>query len=126
MRKYSAILGNLGNTRDRFCSGYKNNPSQKEMLRKAAAIDGIKGIEYIELLYWLDVCGYDGWFSMDQYPYREDAAGAIGESMKWLKAFDSIMSDNRSEIKKVITDGDAVASSSLLREIMFKQLGKVR
>ena len=28
--------------------------------------------EYFEILYWLDKTGYDGWISMDQYPYRED------------------------------------------------------
>ena len=33
MRKYAAILGNLGNTCDRFCGGYKDNPSSMEMLR---------------------------------------------------------------------------------------------
>ena len=30
--KYSLILGNLGNTYDRFCKGYKDNSSTKEML----------------------------------------------------------------------------------------------
>jgi len=35
----------------------------------------------LEMLYWLDRCGYSGWFSMDQYPYREDAAGALGEHL---------------------------------------------
>ena len=30
--KYSVILGNLGNTCDRFCKGYKDNPSTEEML----------------------------------------------------------------------------------------------
>lgn len=33
-RKYSAILGNLGNTKDRFCGGYKDNPDTYEMLRR--------------------------------------------------------------------------------------------
>ena len=35
MRKYSAILGNLGNTCDRFCGSYKENPSSIEMLKQA-------------------------------------------------------------------------------------------
>lgn len=45
--KYSVILGNLGNTRDRFCSGYKTNPDSMTMLTQAAAIPHIKGIELI-------------------------------------------------------------------------------
>ena len=30
--KYAVILGNLGNTRDRFCDGYKDNLPAVEML----------------------------------------------------------------------------------------------
>lgn len=33
--KYSVILGNLGNTCDRFCKSYKDNPSTLEMLSQA-------------------------------------------------------------------------------------------
>jgi len=46
-RKYAMILGNLGNTRDRFCSGYKDNPSTTEMLRQAARIPYVTGIELV-------------------------------------------------------------------------------
>ena len=34
-RKHSVILGNLGNTRDRFCSGYKENPGTMVILQRA-------------------------------------------------------------------------------------------
>jgi xylose isomerase len=47
MRKYAAILGNLGNTRDRFCSGYKENPGTMEMLQRAAKIRYVTGIELV-------------------------------------------------------------------------------
>lgn len=46
--KYSIILGNLGNTRDRFCPGYKENPSTEKMLEMALkSIPQIKGIELV-------------------------------------------------------------------------------
>jgi len=46
--KYSVILDNLGNTCDRFLSsGYKEQPSKSEMLRQAASIPGVKGIELV-------------------------------------------------------------------------------
>jgi len=42
MSKYSIILGNLGNTCDRFLSSrYKNQPPKEEMIRQAAAIEGV-------------------------------------------------------------------------------------
>ncbi len=82
-------------------------------------VGSIHSIEYIELLYWLDECDYDGWLSMDQYPYREDATGAISESINWLKKFDSVLANNRDAIKGSIKEGDAVKTSQLMRELMF-------
>jgi len=47
MYKYSVILGNLGNTCDRFCKGYKDNPSTEEMLAQAVRIPCVEGIELV-------------------------------------------------------------------------------
>ena len=46
-QKYSVILGNLGNTRDRFCNGYKTNPDTVSMLQVAANIPHVEGIELV-------------------------------------------------------------------------------
>jgi len=81
-------------------------------------VGSIHSIEYLELLYWLDECGYKGWLSMDQYPYREDAAGAISESIKWLMGFDAMLEANRPRLAQAIAAGDAVATSRLLRSIV--------
>ncbi len=46
--RYSVILGNLGNTCDRFLpTGYKDAVPKREMVRQAASIPGIKGIELV-------------------------------------------------------------------------------
>ena len=45
--KYSVILGNLGNTCDRFCKSYKDNPSTLEMLSQAVKIPHVEGIELV-------------------------------------------------------------------------------
>jgi len=47
MYKYSVILGNLGNTCDRFCKGYKDNVSTEEMLAQAVKIPYVEGIELV-------------------------------------------------------------------------------
>jgi xylose isomerase len=82
-------------------------------------VGSVHSIVYLELLYWLDRCQYNGWLSMDQYPYREDAAGAIGESIQWLVAFDAILNKHRAEIDRVIAGGDPVATSRFLRQAML-------
>ncbi len=47
-KKYSIILGNLGNTCDRFLSGgYKETLDKDVMIRQAASIEGVTGIELV-------------------------------------------------------------------------------
>jgi xylose isomerase len=83
-------------------------------------VGSVHSICFIEMLYWLDKCGYNGWISMDQYPYREDAVGAISESIMWLCQFDEILGANRSKFDELISVGDAVETSRALRK-MFLQ-----
>jgi hypothetical protein len=59
---------------------------------------------------------------MDQYPYREDAAGAIGESIQWLRAYEKAVDDNRSEIDILLQEGTAVESSKFLRRLLMGTL----
>lgn len=78
----------------------------------------VHSVCYIEMLYWLDRSGYQGWLSMDQYPYREDAAAAIGESILWLRQFDEILQQHRARIDEVVSANDAVKTSGFLREVL--------
>lgn len=81
----------------------------------------VHNVCYLEMLYWLDRCDYQGWFSMDQYPYREEATDAIGESILWLREFDLIMQKQRKEIDELVAANDAVATSRFLRKVLFHQ-----
>lgn len=81
-------------------------------------VGSVHSVAYIETLYWLDKCGYEGWLSMDQYPYREDAAGAISESIQWLVKFDEIQRANKSRIDELIALGDPVETSRFLRSVL--------
>jgi xylose isomerase len=74
---------------------------------------------YLETLYWLERTEYSGWLSMDQYPYREDAAGAIGESVQWLKGYNALLEEHREKITSLIQSGDAVKISRFLRSALF-------
>ena len=82
-------------------------------------VGSVHSIAYIETLYWLDRVGYTGWLSMDQYPYREDGAGAIGESIQWLVAFDRVLQSHRAEIDQLVQQGDAVQTSRFLRSVLL-------
>jgi xylose isomerase len=76
---------------------------------------------YVELIYWLRETGYDGWYSMDQYPYREDGKGAIEASIRYLQMIDRILDDaTHAELRELIRKGDAVKTQNWLRETFFK------
>ncbi len=81
-------------------------------------VGSVHTICYLETLYWLDRCGYTGWLSMDQYPYREDAVGAIGESILWLRSFSAMLEENRHAIDALVQEQDAVATSGFLRGVL--------
>lgn len=81
-------------------------------------VGSVHTVSQLETLYWLDRCGYKGWLSMDQYPYREDAASAIGESILWLRQFDRILQRHRATMDELVTQGDAVATSRFLRKVL--------
>jgi sugar phosphate isomerase/epimerase len=80
-------------------------------------VGSVHFVEFVELLFWLRECGYKGWYSMDQYPYREEAQGALRESIEFLKAIDRLL-DSRSmeEIRGLVRAGDAVASTRWVRK----------
>jgi len=80
----------------------------------------VHSVTFLETLYWLDRTGYTGWLSMDQYPYREDGAGAIGESILWLHRFDEILQSYRAEIDQLVSVGDAVQTSRFLRKALLE------
>ena len=78
----------------------------------------VHSVAYIEMLYWLDRCEYGGWLSMDQYPYREDATGAISESIQWLIRFDAIQREHKDAIDELLRQNDAVETSRFLRQVL--------
>jgi xylose isomerase len=87
-------------------------------------VGSVHTIEHIELLYWLDRMNYKGWYSMDQYPYREDGRGAIEESLRWLQGFQSMVDEHRNDVDSLLQQGDAIATSGFLRSLLLGQSKK--
>ncbi|MDI4644485.1 sugar phosphate isomerase/epimerase family protein [Cohnella hashimotonis] len=83
-------------------------------------VGSIHFVEYIELLYWLKTTGYEGWYSMDQYPYREDGQGAVRESVRFLQGIERMLDDAAmDEIGELIREGNAVKSTAWFRSKVF-------
>ena len=84
-------------------------------------VGSVRHATYIEAFYWLDRLGYDAWISMDQYPYREDAANAIGESIAWLRAMDQRLHAHRDSLDAAIAARDGVTTAQALRALLFPE-----
>ena len=77
----------------------------------------VRLVEYFEMLYWLRESGYSGWYSMDQYPYREDARGAIHASILFLRRIDTILDRvGMPAVKALLARRDPVATAGFIRE----------
>jgi len=84
------------------------------------AVGALHTIELLELLYWLERTGYDGWYSLDIFPYRDDSIEIATESIKWLKDLRRVMFHiGMDKIEEVIQSGSSTKASKLIREGLF-------
>jgi len=84
-------------------------------------VGSVHFVEYVELLFWLKEIGYSGWYSMDLYPYREDAKGALRESIEFIKGVNTILTpEAMNELREIIKKGDATKSTAWVRKMIFR------
>jgi len=80
----------------------------------------IHTIELLELLYWLDRVGYEGWYALDIFPYREDGVEAATESIRWIRGLHGLLDKlGRDRVAAIISQSDAMAASRLVREALL-------
>lgn len=77
--------------------------------------------ETLELMYWLNKIGYDGWYTLDIYPYRQDAVGASEESIRNLRRLMTIArSLDERKMTSLRAANDVMGLSRYLREMTLK------
>lgn len=82
-------------------------------------VGSVHTLEYLEFIYWLRKTGYNGYITLDQFPYREDGRDAVAESAEWLDFFETLIDNaDLNEIENVISKSDAVESSRLMRKLL--------
>jgi len=76
-------------------------------------------VAYLELAYWLKRVGYNGWLTLDIFPYREDGVKAARECRAWMEGlFRAVDRVGMDEIASVIARADATEASALVRRAM--------
>jgi len=74
-------------------------------------------VEYLELVYWLKRLNYQGWLTLDIFPYREDGVKAAKQCKEWIKAlFRAIDRVGMESFAEAIKNADACASIELVRQ----------
>ena len=77
--------------------------------------------ETLELLYWLERIGYDGWNSLDIYPYRINAVAAAEESIRRLKKLMAVArSLDEEKLAAMRAANDAAAVTRYLGEMTLR------
>lgn len=79
-------------------------------------------VETLELLFWLEEWGYDSWFGLDLFPYREAPEQVVEQSIKNIQFYYEML--NRipwDEIKGCFETSDAIKIAELLRQMLGEQ-----
>ncbi len=77
--------------------------------------------ETIELFYWLEEVGFEGWWGIDIYPYREDGATALQlavDSIYWFREL--AWRVREAGIGEYLVAHDALGAQQLLRQVICK------
>ena len=83
-------------------------------------VGSVRQLEFLEFFYWLRRTGYKGYYTIDQFPYREDGRNAVEESAIWMDTLESLVDRaDHTEIENVLKQKDAVESSRLMRKLLF-------
>jgi xylose isomerase len=84
-------------------------------------VGSVHFVEYLELVFWLKETGYSGWYSMDLYPYRENAKEALRESIEFIKGIDKILTPKMmNELREIIKEGDPTKSTAWVRKLILE------
>jgi xylose isomerase len=77
-------------------------------------------LDFIEFIYWLKRTGYEGWYSVDIFPYRTDGIASVSESLAWLETLmDLVERLGLPALTELIACGDPIQVSRFLRQALF-------
>jgi xylose isomerase len=83
-------------------------------------VGSVHTIETLEFFYWLKRTNYNGWLSIDQYPYREDGLEAVNEGVNAMESFVQLTDRlNNEEVESLLKSGSAVQATAFLRKLLL-------
>jgi sugar phosphate isomerase/epimerase len=84
-------------------------------------VGSLRLTEYLEMFYSLRKVGYDGFVSVDIFPYREDQYEATRQSVLNMQKYDAAVDRIGFEkLSELVEQGDPCAMVKTVREALFK------
>ncbi len=75
--------------------------------------------ETVELLFWLEELGYDGWFGLDLFPFREMPEDAVAQSIANITmGYTMLERVDRKELRACFASSDAIEIARLMRRML--------
>ena len=75
--------------------------------------------ETLELVFWLKKLNYNGWLTLDIFPYREDKIPVVENCFAWINTlYAAVERRGLSDIEAVLKSADANRSVALVRELL--------
>ncbi|HID94100.1 MAG TPA: hypothetical protein EYP60_08400 [bacterium (Candidatus Stahlbacteria)] len=76
--------------------------------------------ETLEFLYYCKITGYDGWFGLDMYPFREDGVKSANMAIRNIKAIWELCDKiDDKKLAKAQETMDAIETQEVVRELIY-------
>ena len=84
-------------------------------------VGALRLTEYVEMFYSLRKVGYDGYVSVDIFPYREDQYEATRQSVLNMQKYDAAIDRvGLSKMSGLIEEGDPCKMTQVIRETLLR------
>lgn len=85
-------------------------------------VGSLNFLSILEMLYWLDRVGYDGWIGFDPHPLLEDASRMVEVSLRYIKGMIAVMEHiGREAIETAIATHQVTDIMELVGEQIFSK-----
>jgi len=77
-------------------------------------------IDFLETMFWLKKFQWDGWNSIDQVAFKNDAFAGVVEAVRWIRGFEKFIDDvGISKLEEIVEGDDPKEFSKLVRTYFF-------
>jgi len=77
--------------------------------------------ETLEFLYCCRITGYNGWYGLDMYPYREDGLAACSMAIRHLKSMIKLVDTlDEKALRRAQRTMDAIATEKVVGKLIFR------